>query len=57
MQPHFGIVGIHKSDEIFDVTGMNPNSEQLTSFITGIFRDTKYISDLIALISEHMLRP
>ena len=54
-QPQFGIIGIHGCDKLFETTGMNPYAEQLTPVITGIFRDTRCVPDLISLIDKHML--
>lgn len=56
-QPQFGIFGMHNCEKIYDTVGMNPNAEQLTPIITGVFRDTSLVPDLMKLISEHMLKP
>lgn len=57
MQPQFGIIGMHGCDGLFETTGMNPYAEQMTPIITGIFRDTKCVPELMAMIDKHMLRP
>ncbi len=54
--PQYGIIGMHGCDGLFEITGMNPYAEQLTPILTGIFRDTKYVPDLMSLIDKHMLR-
>lgn len=55
-QPHFGVIGMHNCEELSKTIGMDPYAKQLTPVMTGIFRDTVYVHDLIALINGHMLR-
>ncbi len=54
-QPQFGIIGLHCCEGLFEVTGMNPYAEQLTPIMTGIFKDTSVVSDLLEIIGENML--
>ena len=56
-QPQFGIIGLHNCDGLFEITGMNPYAKQMTPVVTGIFQDTNCVSEIIALIDKHMLRP
>jgi len=55
--PHFGIIGMHNCDSIFEITGMNPYAEQLTPIMTGILQDDSYTEALMRLIGENMLIP
>ena len=55
-QPQFGIIGLHDSEELQTITGMNPYAEQMTPIITGIFRNTAFVPELIDLIHKHMLK-
>ena len=56
-QPQVGIIGMHNCDGLFETTGMNPYANQLKPVITGIFRDTSHVQQLISLIDRHMIRP
>ena len=56
-QPQFGIIGMHKSDSLIEVTGMNPYAQQLTPIMTGIFKDTSCINEIMDFIYNHMLKP
>ena len=48
---------LHNCDGLFEITGMNPYAKQMTPVVTGIFQDTNCVSEIIALIDKHMLRP
>ena len=50
-----GIIGLHCCEGLFEVTGMNPYAKQLTPIMTGIFKDTSVVSDLLEIIGENML--
>lgn len=56
-QPNFGIIGMHNCSGISEVTRMNPNANQATPVVTGIFRDSNCVSEIMSLIGRHMLRP
>ena len=56
-QPHFGIIGMHNCDGLFEVTSMNPYAKQLTPIITGYLRDTSKMPEMMTIIEKHMLRP
>lgn len=57
LQPHFGIIPLHNSDRLFDITGINPNAPQLAPIMTGHFQDESHIAELMDLIRNHMLKP
>lgn len=54
--PHFGIVGIHNDDALFEVTGMNPHGEQLTPIMLYLAKNTAHSDVLMQIIGDHLLK-
>ena len=54
--PHFGIVGLHNREELFEITGMNPFGKQLTPILLYQAKDTRYCHKLCQIIGKHLLR-
>ena len=54
--PHFGIVGIHNCEALFELTGMNPYGKQLTPIMLYLAKDPKYYDELFQIISDNLLR-
>ena len=56
--PHFGIVGIHNPDALFETTGMKPSAKQLTPillFLTEETKKEKYFDKVLRIIGDNLL--
>ena len=54
--PHFGIVGLHNREALFEITGMNPFGKQLTPIVLYQAKDTRYCHKLCQIIEKNLLR-
>ena len=54
--PHFGIIGIHNNEALFEVTGMNPYGEQLTPIMLYLAKNTTHYDVLLQIIGDHLLK-
>ena len=53
--PHFGIVGIHNCDALFEITGMNPYGKQLTPIVLYFAKEKKYYDEICKIIGKNLL--
>ena len=53
--PHFGIVGLHNSQGVFETTLMNPEGIFLTPALLYTYTDTNHFEYLMKIISDHLL--
>lgn len=54
--PHFGIVGMHGCDGLFEITGMNPYAIRQTPILLAYLKDSKHTNSLMDIIAKHMLK-
>ena len=54
--PHFGIIGMHNLEDLFEITGMNPFGKMITPTTLSFAKDTTYLYELDRIVADHMLK-